>query len=62
MTVDRMSGVLDCSTVHMHKYEKKTFLCPHHKLQHLKFSNEQNLYKPDTFWKQVLWTDEVKIE
>ena len=40
---------------------RKPYLCPHHKIQHQKYSTE-HLQKPDVFWKQVLWTDEVKIE
>lgn len=62
--------VVHCSTVqrHLHKYDlhgrvirRKPFLRPHHKIQRQKFAKE-HLNKPDAFWKQVLWTDEVKIE
>ncbi|CAJ0924552.1 unnamed protein product, partial [Ranitomeya imitator] len=53
---------------HLHKYglhgkviRRKSLLRPHHKIQHQKYAKE-HLNKPDAFWKQVLWTDEVKIE
>jgi len=53
---------------HLYKYDlhrrvirRKPFLCPHHKIQCQKFAKE-HLNEPDAFWKQVLWTDEVKIE
>lgn len=39
------------------KKKEKHFLWPQHETQQ-KFENEIN--KPDVFWKQVLWTDEVK--
>ena len=62
--------VVHCSTMqrHLNKYDlhgrvirRKPFLRPSHKIQRLKFANE-HLNKPDAFWKQVLWTDEIKIE
>uniref|UniRef100_A0A3Q3KMZ5 Tc1-like transposase DDE domain-containing protein n=1 Tax=Monopterus albus TaxID=43700 RepID=A0A3Q3KMZ5_MONAL len=40
---------------------RKPYLRPHHKIQRLKYATG-HLQKPDAFWKQVLWTDEVKIE
>uniref|UniRef100_A0A8C5DSB5 Transposase n=1 Tax=Gouania willdenowi TaxID=441366 RepID=A0A8C5DSB5_GOUWI len=40
---------------------KKPYLRPHQKIQRQKYATE-HLQKPDDFWKQVLWTDEVKIE
>ena len=39
----------------------KPYLCPHHKVQLQKYATK-HLQKPDAFWKQVLWTDEVKIQ
>lgn len=39
--------------------QKKT--SPHHKTQHLNFAKD-HLDKLEAFWKQVLWTDEVRIE
>lgn len=54
--------------VAVHKYDllegvirRKPFLHSHHKIQRQKSANE-HLNKPDAFWKQVLWTDDVKIE
>lgn len=62
--------VVHCSTVqqHLHKYglhgtviRRKPLMCPNHKIQRLNFAKE-HLDKPDLFWKQVPWTNEVKIE
>ncbi|CAJ0944258.1 unnamed protein product [Ranitomeya imitator] len=62
--------VVQCSTVqrHLHKYgldgriiRRKHLLHPHHKIQCQNYANE-HLNKPDAFWKQILWTDAVKIQ
>ena len=62
--------VVHCSTVsrclhghdlHGRVSRRKPDLCPHHQIQHQKYETE-HLQIPDAFWKQVLWTDEVKIE
>ena len=59
-----------CSTVqrHLHQYDllgrvsiRKPFLRSHQNNQHQKCAKE-HLNKPDSFRKQVLWTDEDKIE
>ena len=34
---------------------------PQHKIKHLKYAKE-NIEKPQGFWKDVLWTNESKIE
>lgn len=47
--------------LHGRVIRRKPLLRPHHKNQRLNFANE-HIDKPDAFWKQVLWTDEVKIE
>lgn len=48
-------------SVHRRVIRRKPLLHPHHKNQQLNFANEHE-DKPDAFWKQVLWTDKVKIE
>ena len=65
------SGVVEhCSAVqqHLHIYDlhervnrRKSLWHLQHKIQHQNFAKEY-LNKPDAFWKQVLWTDEVRIE
>uniref|UniRef100_A0A8D0A2J4 Transposase Tc1-like domain-containing protein n=1 Tax=Sander lucioperca TaxID=283035 RepID=A0A8D0A2J4_SANLU len=47
--------------LHGRVIRRKRLLRPHHKNQRLKFANE-HIDKPDALRKQVLWTDEVKIE
>ena len=47
--------------LHGRVIRRKPLLRPHHKNQRLNFANE-HIDKPGAFWKQVLWTDEVKIE
>ena len=46
--------------LHGRVIRRKHLLRPHHKNQRFKFANK-HIDKPDAFWKQVLWTDEVKI-
>ena len=62
--------VVQSSTVqqHLHIYDlhervnrRKSLWHLQHKIQHQNFAKEY-LNKPDAFWKQVLWTDEVRIE
>lgn len=40
---------------------RKPYPSPHLKIQRQKYAIE-HLQKPEDFWKQVLWTNEVKME
>lgn len=47
--------------LHGRVIRRKLLQRPRHKNQRLKLANE-HIDKPDAFWKQVPWNDEVKIE
>lgn len=47
--------------LHGRVIRRKPYSQTHHERQHLK-DTKQHLDKPETFWKPVLWTDEVEMQ